>query len=182
MVGTSDYILDGAAMSDPLDGAGTLVRPPGLDTIQEFNVSVNATSAKFARPTNVVISTRSGSNQFHGTLFETNRNNAYGVARIKGQHDGRQASRTLTAMSTAGRPAARSGSPVLYNGKDQTFWFFSFEQMKLRNPSSEPAGCRPWRCARGLQRVEGQPGSALTRSTIPWTTNPRHLAAPAGHV
>src|SRR5215831_19692058 len=36
--GAHDTILDGAALSDPVDGEGLNIRPPGLDTIQEFVV------------------------------------------------------------------------------------------------------------------------------------------------
>ena len=42
---------------------------------------MNAVSAKYSRPTNVILSTKSGTNQIHGTAFETARNSAIGVAR-----------------------------------------------------------------------------------------------------
>ena len=81
--GAHDFILDGAALSDPVDGEGANIRPPGLDTIQEFLVENNAPSAKFSRPTSIILSTKSGTNQWHGSLFETLRNNAFGKARAK---------------------------------------------------------------------------------------------------
>ena len=35
-VGTHDVVLDGAALTDEVYGGGTVNRPPGLDSIQEF--------------------------------------------------------------------------------------------------------------------------------------------------
>ena len=80
--GTLDWIVDGATRVDPQWGhephAG-----PGLDAIQEFTVESNAVSTKHSRPVNVVVSTKSGTNQFHGSAFETHRNNAIGLARSR---------------------------------------------------------------------------------------------------
>src|SRR5262249_46366150 len=53
--GSSEYVLDGATISDRLWGASAFRRPPGLDTIQEFRVENNNSSAKFNRPTTVVL-------------------------------------------------------------------------------------------------------------------------------
>ena len=47
-------------------GGNHAARPPGLDTIEEFKVENNNSSAKFSRPTTIVMSTRSGTNQLHG--------------------------------------------------------------------------------------------------------------------
>src|SRR5574340_1238065 len=59
--GSQEFVLDGSALSDRNTG-GNVRRPPGLDTIQEFKVEANSSSAKFTRPTTVVISTKSGTN------------------------------------------------------------------------------------------------------------------------
>ena len=68
--GSQEFVLDGAAQTDKLWG-GTMNRQPGLDTIQEFKVEVNNSSAKFTVPTTIIMSTKSGSNQLHGAAFET---------------------------------------------------------------------------------------------------------------
>ena len=54
-IGTHDVLLDGAALTDEVYGSGTISRPPSLDSIEEFHVEVNATSAKFSRPTSVIL-------------------------------------------------------------------------------------------------------------------------------
>ena len=61
----------------------TVIRPPGLDTIQEFKVENNGSSAKYTRMTNIVMSTKSGTNQVHGSAFEANRDNRYGKSRSR---------------------------------------------------------------------------------------------------
>ncbi|MBI3207971.1 MAG: carboxypeptidase regulatory-like domain-containing protein [Candidatus Solibacter usitatus] len=131
--GAHDFMLDGAALSDPVDGEGANIRPPGLDTIQEFLVENNAPSAKFSRPTSIIMTTRSGSNSWHGSLFETLRNNAFGKARAKTDLG------TLPTLirneygGTIGGPVL---IPKLYNGKNRTFWFFAYEGFSNRNPGS----------------------------------------------
>jgi len=75
MAGAHNYFLDGAVLEEPMWEEGTVISPAGLDTIQEFKVENNATSAKYSRMTNIIMSTKSGTNQLHGAAFETNRNN-----------------------------------------------------------------------------------------------------------
>jgi len=54
--GSHELVLDGAALTDRLWG-GTVRRQPGLDTIQEFKVENNSSSAKFTRPTTCLLYT-----------------------------------------------------------------------------------------------------------------------------
>jgi hypothetical protein len=131
--GAHDFLLDGAALSDPVDGEGANIRPPGLDTIQEFLVENNAPSAKFSRPTSIILTTRSGSNQWHGSLFETLRNNAFGKARAKTDLG---VLPTLIRNEYGGTIGGPVLIPKIYNGKNRTFWFFSYEGFSNRAPGS----------------------------------------------
>ena len=79
--GSGDLIVDGAVAGDRnwgTWGADVNVR---LESVEEFKVETNNSSAKFARPLTAVVSTRSGTNQLHGSLFETHRSNSIGKAR-----------------------------------------------------------------------------------------------------
>src|SRR5207245_2716034 len=58
--GAHDFFFDGAALTDALDGSGTVTRPPGLDTIEEFKVENNSSSARYSRITSVIVTSRSG--------------------------------------------------------------------------------------------------------------------------
>ncbi len=126
--GSRDWLVDGMSQVDrqwddpPWAGAN-------LDSIQEFTVQSYGVSAKLSRPTSIIASTKSGTNQLHGTAFETNRNSAIGVARRRED--------TFTTPPPLNRNefGISAGSPVIipkvYNGKDRTFWFFSYEGMRL---------------------------------------------------
>ena len=131
--GSHEMVLDGAPMSDRLWG-GTIRRPPGLDTIQEFKVENNASSARFTRPTTIVLSTRSGSNEFHGSLFETHRNNAIGKARR------RQDFYSKPPQLIRNEFGASAGGPLwlpkIYDGRNRTFWFFAYEGFRNISPST----------------------------------------------
>jgi len=132
-IGTHDVILDGSALTDEVYGTGTIGRPPSLDSIQEFQVEVNASSAKFSRPTNVIMVTRGGSNQIHGSLFETNRDYGYGVARARDNFTNTAAK--LIRNEFGGSAGGPVWIPKVYNGKNKTFWFFSYEGYKQRTGS-----------------------------------------------
>lgn len=88
-------------------------------------MDVNAVSAKYSRPTNVILSTKSGQNQIHGTAFETARNSAIGVARRRQEFFDKAPplNRHEYGFSIGGPVVI----PKLYNGKDHTFWFANFE-------------------------------------------------------
>jgi hypothetical protein len=132
-IGTHDVLLDGSALTDEVYGTGTIGRPPSLDSIQEFHVEVNANSAKFTRPTSVILVTKSGSNQLHGSLFETNRDYGYGVARARDNFTNTAAK--LIRNEFGGSAGGPVFIPKIYNGKNKTFWFFAYEGFKQRTGS-----------------------------------------------
>ncbi len=138
--GSSEYVLDGASISDRLWGSAAFRRPPGLDTIEEFRVENNNSSARFNRPTTVVLSTRSGTNTIHGSAFETHRNNSFGKARRREDFYSKppQLIRNEFGVSSGGPIRI----PWLYNGKDRSFWFFAYEGLR-RVESSTRSGSVP---------------------------------------
>ncbi|HEY2934033.1 MAG TPA: TonB-dependent receptor [Acidobacteriota bacterium] len=76
----NNFLLDGTDINNvynktPGSVAGVLL---GVDSVLEFQVLTNAYSAEFGRAAGGVINavTRSGSNHFHGSLFEFHRNSA----------------------------------------------------------------------------------------------------------
>lgn len=74
IAGSNNYFLDGGSFVDPYFNAPQYF--PNPDALQEFTIQTNASSAEYGRNRSGVIAavTRSGTNQFHGSLFEFLRN------------------------------------------------------------------------------------------------------------
>jgi hypothetical protein len=166
--GTHDISLDGAPLTDMVNGEVSLQRQPSLESVQEFRVETNAASAKSARPTTVIMTTKGGTNEFHGSAFETNRDNFYGKARSR--QDGNSPSKLVRNEFgfTAGGPVF---IPKVYNGKNKTFWFFALEDFRLR---SGPMGS--WAVPTDAMRQGDFSGLTIGSKAVkiynPYTTDP----------
>jgi hypothetical protein len=103
----------------------------------------------------VQIVTRSGTNQFNGTLFEYFRNDALDAndwfANSRGLK--RPALRQNDFGGVLGGPLYLprfgEGGPSFYSGKNRTFFFFSYEGLRLRQPLTRITDV-PTLCLRGL--------------------------------
>ena len=75
-MGSVNYYLDGGSNVSSLRNTGNT--PPNPDAVEEFRVDTNNYSAEYGRFGNGVINviTRSGTNEFHGSLFDFGRNTA----------------------------------------------------------------------------------------------------------
>ncbi|MGB6191632.1 MAG: carboxypeptidase-like regulatory domain-containing protein, partial [Terracidiphilus sp.] len=118
---TNEYLYDGISALQP--EPGQVVFFPIIDSIQEFTVETNNVPAEFGRFNGGVINvaTRSGSNAFHGSLFEYFRNEALN-------------SRNYFASTTARMPEYRRnlyggsiGAPILRN---RLFFFGDYQGVK----------------------------------------------------
>jgi len=69
----TELLQDGAVLENR-EWQSIPARPPGLDTIAEFRSETNNSSAKLNRPGTFMLTTRSGTNSVHGSVFETARN------------------------------------------------------------------------------------------------------------
>jgi Carboxypeptidase regulatory-like domain/TonB dependent receptor len=139
-VQATDYVQDGAAtVNRELGGPGRL---PGLESVGEVRVETSTSSARLNRPTTVILTTRSGTNQVHGSLFETHRNNGFGVARAR--QDVLPGGQTFKAPklirnefggSISGPiflPLFGEGGKTFYDGRNRSFFFFTHERLYLR--------------------------------------------------
>jgi hypothetical protein len=124
---TSTTLFDGAPVNEIWEG-WDFGRPPGLDSIQEFRAELNNSSAKFTRPATIILSSKSGTNDIHGSAFETNRNSGYGVARR------RQDNFTKPPFLNRNEFGVSLGGPIylpkLYNGRNRTFFFVGWESAR----------------------------------------------------
>ncbi len=118
---SNESLLDGV----PNTGTDGVVQyVPSVDAASEFKVQTNVFDAEYGRFTGGVLNAaiRSGTNQFHGTLFNFTRN-SYWNARDTFASNIPQFGYNLFGGS-GGAPII---IPKLYNGKNRTFWFFNYE-------------------------------------------------------
>ena len=73
----NNYQIDGVDNNEPL--LGLVVQIPPAEAIQQFSVSTSNYDAEFGRAVGAVVNvtTRPGTNQFHGSLFEFHNNSAF---------------------------------------------------------------------------------------------------------
>ena len=109
-------------------GTNSLV---SVEAMQEFRVQTSSFAPEYGRTPGGQISilTRSGTDQFHGTLFEYFRNDVL------------DANDWIANFKHLPKPAERQndfggvfGGPVF---KDKTFFFFSYEGLRLRQPATQ---------------------------------------------
>lgn len=134
-VGSLEITVDGVSIVDRF-GGGIVRVQPGLDTIQEFRIETVGSDARYSRPATVTLSTRSGTNQFHGSAFETHRNNAAGLlARNRAQTAlvFPKLIRNEFGVSASGPvylPRFGEGGRAFLDGRNKTFFFVAYEGLR----------------------------------------------------
>ncbi|HZZ16758.1 MAG TPA: TonB-dependent receptor, partial [Candidatus Sulfotelmatobacter sp.] len=118
----NNYRLDGVSLNDYANGApgSVLGGNLGVDAIQEFSVLTSNYSAEYGKTSGGVINaiTRSGTNQFHGSVYEFARNSAL------------DAKNYFESAGVGKAPFQRNqfggtiGGPIV---KDHTFFFADYE-------------------------------------------------------
>jgi hypothetical protein len=130
-VGSLEITLDGISLVDRFGGGIARIQP-GLDVVQEFRIETVGSDARYSRPATVTMVTRSGTNQFHGSAFETHRNNTAGLVARRREYVPNYNWPKLIRNEFG----ASAGGPVwlgkLYDGHDKTFWFFAYEGARQR--------------------------------------------------
>lgn len=130
----SNFILDGVANRNDRNG-GVGVNT-SVDSIQEFKVSTSTYSAEFGRLAGAQISvvSKSGTNRFSGSAFEFVRNNFFDANNVFTSEGDQKVLRRHQFGGTLGGPLPflnfGEGGPFFTSGKDQTFFFVSFEQLR----------------------------------------------------
>lgn len=73
----NDFLIDGATNNDLRNNQ--IVMPPNVETVQEFKIQENSFNAEYGRASGAVVNivTRSGSNDFEGSVFEFLRNDMF---------------------------------------------------------------------------------------------------------
>lgn len=124
---SNNFLLDGAQNNDSFN-SGFVMRPPP-DDIQEFKIMTHSYEAQYGRNSGSVVNvvTKSGSNIYHGALWEFNR-------------EGALAARNFFASPTSKKPeylqnqfGAAGGGRIL---KDRLFFYGYYEGYRVKDATS----------------------------------------------
>ena len=130
----NDYLLDGmddnVQVADLVNQSQFVVLPPP-DALREFTVQTNDYSAEFGHSAGAVLNltTKSGSNAFHGDLWEFLRNDYFDA-------------KDYFVLPTQRKPEFRQNQfgatfggplviPHLYNGRNKTFFFMDYQGTRI---------------------------------------------------
>jgi len=147
----TDYLVDGITTNRMENGSGSFdVVAPSVEAVNEFHISLSGLPAELGRTTGGLanFNTKSGSNDYHGALFDIYKN-----AALDGNNwfnNGYLAQTPLSDTATRAALARPSdtkddfggslGGPIriphLYNGTDKTFFFFGWEQLRYSTGSA----------------------------------------------
>jgi hypothetical protein len=119
---------------------GTTQSLISVDALQEFRVLSSTYSAEFGRTPGGQFSlvTRSGTNDFHGTAFDYLRNGVFDASDWFNNALG-VANSPLRQNDFGGTLGGPVRIPHLYDGKDKTFFFVSYEGLRLAQPQPAAA-------------------------------------------
>jgi Carboxypeptidase regulatory-like domain len=116
-----------------LGGTNSLV---SVDAMQEFRIETSTYAPEFGRTPGGQISilTRSGTNQFHGTAFDYLRNDALDASNwFNGFCDPKPTCVLPKSKERQNDFGGTLGGPIV---KNRTFFFFSYEGLRLRLPQT----------------------------------------------
>jgi hypothetical protein len=127
--------LDGVSTntSRALSKSWVASNSPSVEAIDQFTVDTNGYKAEYghAGGGNLTYVSKSGTNQFHGALYEFVRNNDFDANNWFSNRSG--IANSIYKQNDFG---IATGGPVwipkIYNGKDRTFFFFSYEGFRNR--------------------------------------------------
>mgnify|MGYP003694638807 CR=1 FL=1 len=111
-----------------------------MEAVGEFNVVTNGLSAEYGRLSGgaVVLVTRSGTNQFHGSGYEYFRNNVLNAQRLELQSIRRVPIGVFHDNVFGGTSGGPVVVPKLYDGHNKTFFFFNYEGTRHNAGNSAP--------------------------------------------
>jgi carboxypeptidase family protein/TonB-dependent receptor-like protein len=121
----SQWLIDGGSVTYPADQNLNLSYGLPLDTVQEVSINTMNYGAQYSTGTSVFnVVTKSGSNQFHGSLFEFVQNNIL---------DSRNYFSPIVPPTRFNEFGGTIGGPIKRN---KAFFFFSFQYNPLSTPTS----------------------------------------------
>jgi hypothetical protein len=147
---------------------GTTQSLISIDAMQEFRATTSSYSAEYGRTPGGQFSfaSRAGANEVHGTVFDYLRNAALDANNTfnKLNHTARQTEHQNDFGGTFGGPV---WIPHLYDGHNRTFFFFSYEGLRLTTPVAAALTGVPSLVLRQDPRVTGALKQVLNSFPLP---------------
>ena len=126
------YSVDGISTANIFQSAASTNPYPSSEGISELKVTAFNNSAEFSQVGDVTFTTKGGTNDLHGSLFEYLQNDAL---------DARILNFTTKAPKRFNTFGGSLGGPIkiphLYNGKNRTFFFVDYEGNRKRTSQPE---------------------------------------------
>ncbi len=141
----NEVLLDGSDQTRSENGSSFDEESPSVEAISEFKVSISTPSAEFGHTSGGIENfvTKSGTNHVHGTAYGLFQNEALNAnnwfkngyqAYYNSIGDTADANRYKRALDRQFDYGINAGAPLviphIYNGRDRTFGFFSWEQYR----------------------------------------------------
>lgn len=127
---TVNFMINGINLNDGVQNQITF--QPSINTVAEFKAANSTFSAEFGHTSGTVvnIATRSGTNEFHGEVYDFLRNDALDAKNFFDNPN-----RPIPPFKRNQFGVAAGGPfwiPNVYDGRNRTFWFFSYEGLRQR--------------------------------------------------
>jgi hypothetical protein len=126
------YTVDGISTNNVRHTGPLTNTYPSTESISEFHVSSVDNNAEFAMVGDVTFTTKSGTNQYHGSAFEYMQNSAFDATTLNAGSKPRKVANTFGG--SIGGPVRL---PHIYNGRDKTFFFVDYEGSRLHKDTAE---------------------------------------------
>jgi len=146
----TDYLVDGITTNRMQNGSGSFdIVAPSVEAVNEFHVSLSGLPEELGRTTGGIanFNTKSGGNSYHGAVFDFYKNAALDGNNWFNNGYIAQNQNNPAVLASLKRPpdtkndfGGSLGGPVwiphLFNGRDKTFFFFGWEQLRYSTGSA----------------------------------------------
>jgi hypothetical protein len=179
--GSNNNTLDGIDVNDAsTPRLGLTLNANNTDSISEFRIITNGAKAEYGRNAGGTIEliTRSGTNEFHGNLFEYHRNTVLNANNFFNKSSGVEIPRPKYIQNQFG---GSFGGPVRlpkFDGRNKLFFFYNYQGSRVAQEVVRNRTVLTPEARSGIFRwvvPNGQAGAGSTQSFNIPLNDPRHI-------
>ncbi len=126
---TTSYSIDGISTVNARNNGPSANLFPSVEAISEFKVNTANNDAEFSQPSDITVTTKSGTDHFHGGIYEFLQNSYFNASNPL-----TRSTPTVRANDFGGYIGGPLFIPHVYNSKGKTFFFADYEG--TRRPES----------------------------------------------